>query len=114
MRPATVFASSQPCQIEQPRSQLRGRWLHWALTTAALAAFVVVILTGLFGTPAGNRNFGIIYVWLVWWALLKLVLVPLTGRSWCSICPIPAPGEWLQRRAVVQPRQDVAVQVEHP
>jgi polyferredoxin len=65
---------------------------------------VIVILTGLFGTPAGNHNFGIIYVWLVWWALLKLVLVPLFGRFWCSVCPIPAPGDWLQRRSMITPR----------
>jgi ferredoxin len=43
-------------------------------------------------------------VWLVWWALLKLVLVPFAGRLWCSVCPIPAPGEWLQRRAIIQRR----------
>lgn len=80
---------------------LRGRWFQWALTVLTLAVFVVVILTGLFGTPAGNHNFGIIYVWLVWWALLKLVLVPFLGRFWCSICPIPAPGDWLQRRSMI-------------
>ena len=83
---------------------LRGRWFQWALTVLTLAVFVIVILTGLFGTPAGNHNFGIIYVWLVWWALLKLVLVPFLGRFWCSICPIPAPGDWLQRRSMITPR----------
>lgn len=83
---------------------LRGRWFQWALTVLTLAVFVVVILTGLFGTPAGNHNFGIIYVWLVWWAFLKLVLVPFLGRFWCSICPIPAPGDWLQRRSMITPR----------
>jgi polyferredoxin len=83
---------------------LRGRWLQWGLTVITLAVFLVVILSGLLGTPAGNHNFGIIYVWLVWWALLKLVLVPFLGRFWCSICPIPAPGDWLQRRAWITPR----------
>jgi polyferredoxin len=83
---------------------LRGRWLQWTATLVTLAVFVLVILTGLFGTPAGNHNFGIVYVWLVWWALLKLGLVPFLGRFWCGICPIPAPGEWLQRRAILQPR----------
>ncbi|MGC8782239.1 MAG: 4Fe-4S binding protein [Anaerolineae bacterium] len=83
---------------------LRSRWPQWVLTVFTLAVFVVVIVTGLLGTPAGNRNFGIIYVWLVWWALLKLVLVPVLGRFWCSICPIPAPGDWLQRRSIITPR----------
>ncbi len=64
--------------------------------------FTLAVLAGLFGTPAGSRNFGIIFVWIVWWALLIIALVPLAGRLWCTVCPIPAPGEWLQRRAIVR------------
>ena len=30
-------------------------------------------------------------------------LLPLGGRLWWFICPIPAPGEWLQRKAIVDP-----------
>ncbi len=77
------------------------RWVPWVLVTATLPFFVLAILTGLYGTPAGNRNFGIVFVWIVWWALLMLVLVPLAGRLWCAVCPIPVPGEWLQRRAFI-------------
>ncbi|MCX7670690.1 MAG: 4Fe-4S binding protein [Anaerolineae bacterium] len=83
---------------------LRSRWPQWILTVLLLAGFVLAIIAGLFGTPAGNRNFGIVFVWIVWWALLILLLVPFAGRLWCSVCPIPAPGEWLQRRALVRPR----------
>jgi hypothetical protein len=64
---------------------LRGRWFQWGVTVLTLAVFLVVILSGLFGTPAGNHNFGIIYVWLVWWAILKLLLIPVFGRFWCSL-----------------------------
>jgi polyferredoxin len=91
-------------EIPVIRRFLKSRWPQWGITVLTLAVFVVVIVTGLFGTPAGNHNFGIIYVWLVWWALLKLVLVPFLGRFWCSICPIPAPGDWLQRRSILTPR----------
>ncbi len=83
---------------------LRGRWFQWGATVLTLAVFLVVILSGLFGTPAGNHNFGIIYVWLVWWAILKLVLIPVFGRFWCSVCPIPAPGDWIQRRRMIVPQ----------
>jgi polyferredoxin len=61
-------------------------------------------LTGLFGTPAGAKNFSIIYIWIVWWAVLIIVLVPFFGRLWCTVCPIPGPGEWLQRRSVIYKR----------
>lgn len=83
---------------------LVSRWLQWSLIAITLPFFVLAILTGLLGTPAGNHNFGIVFVWIVWWAILILLLVPFAGRLWCAMCPIPAPGEWLQRRALVQPR----------
>ncbi|MHB9092432.1 MAG: 4Fe-4S binding protein, partial [Chloroflexota bacterium] len=80
---------------------LGSRWFPWTLTVAILPFFVLAIVVGLAGTPVGNRNFAVVFVWIVWWALLMLVLVPLGGRVWCSACPLPAPGEWLQRRALV-------------
>lgn len=86
------------------RNILKSRWFQWSLILFTLPFFVVAILAGFFGTPAGSRNFGIIFVWIVWWALLILVMVPFAGRLWCAMCPIPAPGEWLQRRAFIVPR----------
>ncbi|NLH09289.1 MAG: hypothetical protein GX484_16995, partial [Chloroflexi bacterium] len=58
-----------------PRTDLLTRypWLKRALQSRAfqptlmmvtLAVFTLAILTGLFGTPAGSRNFGIIFVWI--------------------------------------------------
>jgi 4Fe-4S binding domain len=87
------------------KKMLTSRWLQWSLIAITLPVFLLAILAGLFGTPAGSRNFGIVFVWIVWWALLILLLLPFAGRLWCAICPIPAPGEWLQRRALVQPRE---------
>jgi ferredoxin len=81
---------------------LKSRLWQPAGMLLTLGFFVLAILTGLFGTPAGARNFGIIFVWIVWWALLIVGLVPFFGRLWCAVCPIPAPGEWLQRRAIVR------------
>lgn len=83
------------------RRVLQARAFQPAMMLATLFVFVLVILSGLVGTPAGNRNFGIVFVWIVWWALLMIVLVPFFGRLWCTICPLPAPGEWLQRRAIL-------------
>ncbi len=83
---------------------LKSRWPQFGLTALALGGFVLAIVAGLVGTPVGNRNFGIGFVWIAWWALLMLVAVPFFGRGWCSICPIPAPGEWLQRGAILKPQ----------
>lgn len=91
-------------RISVVKRLVTSRWLPWLFIAVTLPVFLIAILTGLFGTPAGSRNFGIIFVWIVWWALLILVLVPFAGRLWCAVCPIPAPGEWLQRRALIEPR----------
>jgi polyferredoxin len=83
---------------------LKTRVFQPVMLLLTLAVFTLVILTGLFGTPVGSRNFGIIFVWIVWWGLLIILLVPFLGRFWCAVCPIPAPGEWLQRRSIITKR----------
>jgi len=86
------------------KTALKNRWPQFTIMLIALAGFLLAILSGLFGTPVGSRNFGIVFVWIAWWAILMLVAVPFLGRGWCSICPIPAPGEWLQRGAMLGPQ----------
>ena len=85
------------------RSFLRQRALNWTMMTVAFVGFILAIAAGILGTAAGSANFGIVFVWIVWWGLLMGALLPLGGRLWCFICPIPAPGEWLQRTALVAP-----------
>ena len=86
------------------RAMLKHRAFQFVLMAVNLFFFTLVILTGLIGTSVGNRNFSIIFVWIVWWALLIMVLIPLTARLWCTTCPIPAVGEWVQRGAFIRRR----------
>ncbi len=83
---------------------LKSRWPQFVIQSIALGGFIFAIFAGLVGTPVGNHNFSIVFVWIAWWALLMLVAVPIFGRGWCSICPIPLPGEWLQRGAALAPQ----------
>jgi polyferredoxin len=83
---------------------LKSRWPQFIITALALAGFLFAILAGFVGTPVGSHNFSIVFVWIAWWALLMLVAVPFFGRGWCSVCPLPAPGEWLQRGAILKPQ----------
>ncbi|MFA5872967.1 MAG: 4Fe-4S binding protein [Anaerolineales bacterium] len=85
------------------KTLLKNRWPQLLVWFVMLAGFLFAILSGFFGTPVGNRNFGIVFVWIAWWAVLILVAVPFFGRGWCAICPIPLPGEWLQRGAIMDP-----------
>ncbi|WP_366519212.1 4Fe-4S binding protein [uncultured Thermanaerothrix sp.] len=62
------------------------------------------ILSGLWGSQVGSHNFATIFVWIAWWSALKLFFIPIGGRTWCSICPLPLLGEWLQNRGILRSR----------
>jgi ferredoxin len=84
------------------RPLIQSRWPQFLVRALALAGFVFVIAAGLFGSLVGSHNFAIIFVWIAWWSAFKLVFIPLGGRSWCSICPIPLPGDWLQQGGLLR------------
>jgi polyferredoxin len=85
------------------KNVLKNRYPQLAIFIVMLVGYIFAILAGLIGTPVGSRNFSIVFVWIAWWAILILVAVPFFGRGWCAVCPIPLPGEWLQRGAVLSP-----------
>lgn len=82
---------------------LKSRYPQLAVFIVMLVGYIFAILAGLIGTPVGSHNFSIVFVWIAWWAILILVAVPFFGRGWCAVCPIPLPGEWLQRGAILNP-----------
>ena len=82
-------------------------WLKWLVLRRSFQflilfpgfiIFYLFILSSLWGSPVGNRNIAIIFVWILWWFALKAIFVPLGGRIWCMVCPLPAPAEWLSRK----------------
>ena len=83
---------------------LQRRWFQFALVLPNLLLFVVFLLAGFWGSPVGNHNVLIVGVWILWWFLLISVLLPFAGRLWCTMCPFPFFGEWLQRGALLWPR----------
>ncbi|MBA4385587.1 MAG: hypothetical protein C0410_12685 [Anaerolinea sp.] len=83
---------------------IQNRWPQFLIRAITLAGFFFTILAGLLGSVVGSHNFAIIFVWIAWWTALKLFFIPFGGRSWCSICPIPMPGEWIQNGGILQPR----------
>lgn len=84
------------------RPFLQSRWPQFLLRALTLTGFVFMIVAGLIGSRVGSHNIAIIFVWIAWWTVLKLVFIPFGGRSWCSICPIPLPGEWLQQGGILE------------
>ncbi len=80
------------------------RSFQFLLVLPNLALFYIFLLTGIFGSPVGNRNMIIVFVWILWWFLLIAVMVPFVGRLWCIMCPLPFFGDWLQRLALIKVR----------
>ena len=85
------------------KSALKNRYPQLVVLVVMLAGYIFAMMAGLIGTPVGSHNFSIVFVWIAWWAILILFAVPFFGRGWCAVCPIPLPGEWLQRGAILNP-----------
>jgi len=83
---------------------LTRRWFQFALVLPSLGFFYFFLIAGVFGSPVGNHNIIIIFVWILWWFLLIAIMVPFASRIWCTVCPIPFFGEWYQRRALIGTR----------
>ena len=66
-----------------------------------LVLFYLFLTAGVFGSPVGNRNIIVIFVWILWWFVLITFLVPFGSRVWCTVCPFPFFGEWFQRRRLI-------------
>jgi polyferredoxin len=77
------------------------RWFPQGLVLLLVVPLLGLITAGFIGTPVGNRNGLVVFVWILWWCLLMMLLVPFASRAWCGACPIPAFGDWLQRRTLL-------------
>lgn len=88
----------------------KSRWLQFIIVFPTLVLFLVFLYAGIFGTPVGNKNIIIVFVWIFWWIMLIGFMVPFASRIWCLICPFPIIGEWLQRMAFVRVRTGSTIQ----
>ncbi len=79
------------------------RWFQFILMLLNLAALVLFIFAGFFGSPIGNHNIIITVVWILWWFFLVTFMIPFGSRIWCMMCPFPFFGEWFQRRRLLGP-----------
>ncbi len=84
------------------RRLFKSRWFPLVFVLLNFVVFLVVLVAGLAGGfSAGNTNFAVMVVWILWWVLLMTVFVPVAGRLWCMVCPFPLIGDWLQRGKLV-------------
>lgn len=76
------------------------RWppVRFLLILPALVMLALVLASALLGPANPRANLATTLTWNVWFCLL-FVLVLVTGRGWCVICPFGGLAESLQRRA---------------
>jgi polyferredoxin len=85
------------------RKGLVARWPQIVITIIAMTMIYIVIMTSVFGTKVSGRNLGVMLMWIIWLFLLIVILTPFGGRIWCTICPLPFFGDWIQRRSFFSP-----------
>ncbi|MEE9585937.1 MAG: 4Fe-4S binding protein, partial [Nitrososphaerales archaeon] len=78
---------------------LQWRGSHYALLWPNIVIFMFVLAAGFYGNPTGNFNFSIAVVWILWFAAVEFMIL-FAGRLWCTLCPLPAFGEWSARRRI--------------
>lgn len=81
------------------------RWPQIILTIFSMAMIYIVILTATLGTKVSGRNLGVLMMWAIWLFVIVAILTPFLGRFWCTICPLPFVGDFLQRRSSFNPER---------
>jgi len=56
------------------------------LKVVAVVFYLLVIVSGIFGTVHAEHNFATVMVWGLWWPLV-IISVFFLGSAWCAICP---------------------------
>jgi polyferredoxin len=107
-KPGNAFSGFKRINLLKSFPRLKSlahyRGFQFLIILPNFIVFYLFILSSLWGSPVGNRNIAIVFVWILWWFLLKAVAVPLGGRLWCLMCPLPAPAEWLSRKRLTAVR----------
>lgn len=68
-----------------------------ALKLVSVLVFLLVVVSGLFGTSYPERNLATTFVWNLWWPLV-VVSVLFAGTAWCAICPWDSLASWIVRQ----------------
>ena len=71
-------------------------WVLLLLRFIFVAIFLLVIVSGLFGTPVPERNLATTLTWTLWWTGL-IIATYFLGSAWCAVCPWDVLATWLVR-----------------
>ncbi len=90
------YATIDLLQVRLVRALLFSSLFKFLVRLSVAGLFVLVILTGLFGSQFAGANLSTILTWTIWWVFL-VFLILLLGKAWCYLCPWDAISWWLER-----------------
>ncbi|MDT8718622.1 4Fe-4S binding protein [Clostridium sp. 19966] len=75
---------------------VKSKWYPGIFQIFVGAVFTFIVIQLLFGPEEAHDNFGTAGTWVLWWPILPIMLF-LTGRFWCTICPFGALSDLVQK-----------------
>jgi len=95
-RPRFISFRSLPLLGEALQKMVTRPWVLLLLRLIFVAIFLLVIASGLFGTPVPERNLATTLTWTLWWTGL-IIATYFLGSAWCAVCPWDVLATWLVR-----------------
>lgn len=75
---------------------IKSKWYPGIFQLFVGIVFAFIVFELLTGPDEAHDNFGTAGTWVLWWPILPILLF-LTGRFWCSICPFGALSDVVQK-----------------
>ena len=75
---------------------IKSKWYPGIFQLFVGIVFAFIVFELLTGSSAAHDNFGTAGTWVLWWPILPILLF-LTGRFWCAICPFGALSDVVQK-----------------
>lgn len=87
------------------RQFLLSQWWPERFWFIMMLVFIPVTVMGLVGPQTRDASITLNFFWAWWWPFY-LLLFPVAGRLWCSVCPFMITGEWLRKVSLwIWPRE---------
>lgn len=78
------------------RKFLLSDWWTQRTWVLMMLVFIPVTLMGFIGPQTRGDSITLHFFWAWWWPFY-LLLFPILGRVWCSVCPFMITAEWLRK-----------------
>jgi transcriptional regulator with AAA-type ATPase domain/polyferredoxin len=83
-------------KFEQVRSFFKSRFYPLGLQIVTASVFSLIFILAFLGSRSPDTNVTVLLVWAMWWPMLTVSWL-VGARIWCSVCPMGAVNDLLNR-----------------